>query len=290
MRPAMPEVEGVEHIFHELATGVRVHLAAAGPPDAPPVLALHGFPQHWWEWRHVIGALGSDFRLLCPDMRGCGWSGWPADGDFTKERIAADAFALLDALGLERVRLVGHDWGGWVAQLAALRAPERVSSLLVMSISHPWVPRTLAARNAWRLLYQLPLAAPLAGKEVVRQGRYVRWMLEVGRRDGVGWRPEEIETYLAVMREPQAARAGSLLYRHFLERELPAIVRGGFRGRRITVPSRLMFGYRDGLGRDLVTGFERRAAEGVVEIVDGAGHFLPEERPALVAERIREMP
>jgi pimeloyl-ACP methyl ester carboxylesterase len=55
------------------------------------------------------------------------------------------------------------------------------------------------------------------------------------------------------------------------------------------VPSRLMFGYRDGLGRDLVTGFEGHADDGAVEIVDGAGHFLPEERPALVAERIREM-
>jgi pimeloyl-ACP methyl ester carboxylesterase len=288
--PAMPRVDGVEHSFHELSTGVRVHVAAAGPPDAPPVLALHGFPQHWWAWRHVIGALGGDFRVLCPDMRGFGWSAWPADGDFTKERVAADALALLDALGLDRTRLVGHDWGGWVALLAAVRAPERASSLLLMSISHPWVPRAVAARNAWRLLYQLPLAAPLAGKEVVRHGRYVRAMLEAGRRDGVAWTPEEVETYVAALRAPQAARAGSLLYRHFLVRELPAITRGSFRDQRLTVPSRLMFGYRDGLGRDLVTGFERRAAEGVVEIVDGAGHFLPEECPELVAERIRAMP
>jgi pimeloyl-ACP methyl ester carboxylesterase len=285
----MPQVEGVAHTYHELEGGVRVHLAAAGPPDAPPVLALHGFPQHWWIWRDVIAELAGEVRMLCPDLRGLGWSGWPPDGDFAKERLAADALALLDALGVERVRLVGHDWGGWAAQLAALRAPERFSSLLLLSIAHPWVPRSVAARNWFRMLYPLPLAAPVAGPAVVREGRYVRAMLGAGRRDDVGWRPEEIETYLAVMREPQAARAGSLLYRHFLERELPEIVRGGFQGRRLTVPSRLMFGHRDGLGRDLVAGFERHADDGTLEIVDGAGHFLPEERPALVAERIREM-
>ena len=117
----MPAIEGVEHSFHDLPTGVRVHLAAAGPADAPPVLALHGFPQHWWSWRHVIAALGGEFRVLCPDMRGFGWSGWPADGDFVKERVADDAIALLDTLGIERVRLVGHDWGAYAAILAALQ-------------------------------------------------------------------------------------------------------------------------------------------------------------------------
>ncbi len=77
---------------------------------------------------------------MCPDMRGFGWSGWPADGDFPKQRVADDALALLDVLGLERVRLVGHDWGGWAAILAALTAPERFSGLLALWIGHPWVP------------------------------------------------------------------------------------------------------------------------------------------------------
>ena len=90
-------------------------------------------------------------------MRGFGWSGWPDDGDFRKQRVADDALALLDVLGLERVRLVGHDWGGWAAILAALTAPERFSSLLALAIGHPWVPRALAARNAYRLAYMLPL-------------------------------------------------------------------------------------------------------------------------------------
>ena len=270
MPPAMPELDGVEHSYHDLATGVRVHLAAAGPADAPPVLLLHGWPQHWWSWRHVIGELAGDFRLLCPDLRGLGWSGQPAD----------DAIALLDVLGLEQVRLAGHDWGAYGAILAALTAPERFSGLLAVSIGHPWTPAKVALRHGWLLSYQIPLAAPFAGERIVRAGRYPRGMLHNGRRDGVRWTPEEEETYLAVLREPAAAHASSRLYRQFLVQELrPA----AFAGRRPAMPARLLIGSREPL-KAFAAGFR-----GDVEIVDGAGHFLPEEKPQAVADRIRAM-
>ena len=150
------------------------------------MLALHGWPQHWWSWRHVIAELGGEFRVLCPDLRGFGWSGPPADDDFRKQRMADDAIALLDALGLEQVRLVGHDWGAWSAIVAALTAPERFSSLLAMSIGHPWVPTKVAARNCWRLGYQLPLAAPFVGERVIRDGRFVRGMLAAAAATAAG--------------------------------------------------------------------------------------------------------
>ena len=283
MPAAMPELEGVEHTFHDLPTGVRVHLASAGPPDAPPVLALHGWPQHWWSWRFVIEALAGEFRLLCPDLRGQGWSGAPADDDFRKQRLADDAIALLDALGLEQVRLTGHDWGGYAAILAALAAPERFSSVLAMSVGHPWLPTTVALRNGYLLAYQLPLAAPFAGERVVHDGRFVRWMLAEGRRDGERWTAGELGAYVDVQREPAAAHASSKLYRDFLVRELPAAAAGAFRGRRLQVPARLLIGSREPL-RAYAAGFP-----GEVDVVDGVGHFVLEEAPQAVAERIRAL-
>jgi pimeloyl-ACP methyl ester carboxylesterase len=265
----MPQLAGVEHTYHDLPTGVRIHLAAFGPAGAPPVLALHGWPQHWWAWRDVAGALGDELRVLAPDMRGFGWSSWPQDADFAKQRVADDAIALLDALGVERVRLVGHDWGGWAAILAALTAPERFSSLLALGIGHPWVPRALAARNAYRLAYQLPLYLPA----VTRHGGLPRKILEGARRDAAGWRPGEVETYVAAVRE--SARATSRLYRAF-----PRDVRSA-RGR-LQVPAHLLIGAREPLGRYVAANFP-----GEVEIVHGAGHFLPEEMPELVAARLR---
>jgi pimeloyl-ACP methyl ester carboxylesterase len=261
-----------EHAYHNLPTGVRIHVASWGPADAPPVLALHGWPQHWWSWHAVAADLGDSYRLICPDMRGFGWSGWPADGDFAKQRVADDALALLDALGLERVCLVGHDWGGWAAILAALTAPERFSSLLVLGIGHPWVPRTLALRNAYRLAYQLPLYVPA----VTRHGGLPRRILEFARRDDAGWAPGEVDAYVATVR--RCDRATGRLYRSFL-RELTA------RRPPLAIPARLMIGYCEPLGRYVTANFK-----GDVEIVDGAGHFLPEEKPALVAQRIRAMP
>jgi pimeloyl-ACP methyl ester carboxylesterase len=271
MSPAMPELEGAEHAFHELPTGVRVHVASRGPADAPAVLALHGWPQHWWVWRDVVRELGDEFRVICPDMRGFGWSGWPDDGDFRKRRVADDALALLDVLGLERVCLAGHDWGGWAAILAAVSAPDRFSNLLALGIGHPWVPRALAARNAHRLLYQLPLYLPA----VTSHGGAPRRVLEAARRDDAGWAPGEVDAYVLVIRG--CARATGRLYRSFA-REI------GDRVPRLTVPARLMIGYREPLGRYVAAGFP-----GDVEIVDGAGHFLPEEKPRLVAQRIREL-
>jgi pimeloyl-ACP methyl ester carboxylesterase len=217
----------------------------------------------------VIGALGGEYRVLCPDMRGFGWSSWPADGDFRKQRVADDALALLNALGLERVQLVGHDWGGWAALLAALAAPERFSSLLALGVGHPWVPRRVAARIAWRLSYQIPLYLPA----VTRHGGFPRRALEVARRDAAGWRPGDVETYVAAVRD--SARATSRLYRSFVGEAV------GVRGR-LDVPARLMVGRREPLGLYITTNFP-----GEVELVDGAGHFLPEEAPQLVAERIR---
>jgi pimeloyl-ACP methyl ester carboxylesterase len=283
MPPAMPELEGVEHSFHDLPTGVRVHLASAGPADAPPVLALHGWPQHWWSWRLVIEELASEFRILCPDLRGHGWSGQPADDDFRKQRLADDAIALLDVLGLEQVRLTGHDWGAYAAILAALTAPERFSSLLAMSIGHPWVSTKVAVRYGYLLAYQLPLAAPFAGERVVRDGTFVRGMLRNGRRDGKEWTAAELDTYLDVLREPAVAHASSKLYRDFLIREVPVSAAGAFRGKRLEVPARLLIGSREPF-RAYAAGFP-----GVVDVADGAGHFVLEEVPQAVAERIRAM-
>src|SRR4051812_3665843 len=68
---AMPHVAGVEHSFHEV-DGVRLQVAQAG--DGPPLVLLHGWPQHWWSWRHLIGPLAERYRVICPDIRGMGWS------------------------------------------------------------------------------------------------------------------------------------------------------------------------------------------------------------------------
>jgi pimeloyl-ACP methyl ester carboxylesterase len=285
--PALPQLPGVEHRELDLATGVRVHVALAGPEDAPRVLALHGWPQHWWIWRKVIERLDGSVRIACPDLRGLGWSGGPADGDFRKRRLAEDALATLDALGWEdRVLLVGHDWGGVAGYLAALDAPERLGGLIVLAAAHPWQPPLKLLANAWRFSYQLPIAPPGLGRALMRDGRYTAAVLRAGSGAGFRFTPEEAAAYVDVMRQPIPARATEGYYRAFLTRdslELRRLVAG----RRLQLPTRLLYGTREPLGVPLARGIERHGDDAQLELLPGAGHWLPEERPDEVADAIR---
>ena len=256
---------------------MTLHVAEAGDPDAPAILAVHGWPQHWWVWRDVIPALADTHRVICPDLRGQGWSGQPDDGDFAKDRFADDLLALLDVLGIERAGYLGHDWGGWTGWLIALRAPERLERLLALSMVHPWTPRGPALLNAWRILYQPPLAAPVLGPALVP--RFAR--LALGRSMDAA----TVDVYARVLEEPARAEASSRIYRHFLLRELPAAMPG--EQRRVELPVMVVSGRGDpAVHPSMLGGLERHAPGAAVEIVDG-GHFLVDERPELVAERAR---
>src|SRR5512133_641344 len=92
VQDAWPRLAGVDHRFVQIPS-LRMHVAEAGNPDAPTVLLLHGFPQHWWEWRKVIPPLAERSRVVAPDLRGAGWTDAPADG-YTVGDVLAD---VLDA-------------------------------------------------------------------------------------------------------------------------------------------------------------------------------------------------
>jgi pimeloyl-ACP methyl ester carboxylesterase len=278
-----PAVAGVEHRFVQ-AGSVRLHVAEAGAGD--PVVLLHGWPQHWYCWRRVIPRLARTHRVLCPDLRGFGWSDAPRSS-YAKQELAGDVIALLDALGLDRVRLAGHDWGGFVAFLVALRAPERVSELRAFSIVHPWAARPRAAmlKRLPLLAYQPLVGAPWLGPLAQRFPPFYDALFAVSGGSRI-WSDEERDAFTAVLREPDRAEASSRVYRTFLLRELPAIARGTYARQRLTVPARLVIGRSDPVITAAgVEGFEAHADDMTVEFVDG-GHFLPEERPDTVADRI----
>jgi pimeloyl-ACP methyl ester carboxylesterase len=133
----MPSVPGVEH--RQLETGrLRVHIAEAG--SGPPLLLLHGWPQHWFAWRKLIPLLADSRRLICPDLRGFGWTDAP-DGGYRTADLAADAVALLDALELDRVDLIGHGEGGRVGFELCLSQPSRVGRLVTLGAMHPYPSR-----------------------------------------------------------------------------------------------------------------------------------------------------
>jgi pimeloyl-ACP methyl ester carboxylesterase len=280
-----PAVEGVSHRWVE-ARGIRFHLAEAGQGD-DPVLLLHGWPQHWYEWRHLMPRLADRHRVLALDLRGFGWSDAPRDG-YEKENMASDVRAVLDELGLERVKLVGHDWGGWIGFLLCLRSPERFERFLALSIPPPWLELRAALPNAWRFLYQQLILTPGVGYLGHRSGRLVRGTLHLGVADRSVWDEETVAIFADNLAEPDRAHAGVQLYRAFNLREAVPIMRGRYADRRLEVPARLVSGSEDAvIHPSMLRGHEAHAADMEVEVVPDCGHFIADERPDLLAERAR---
>ena len=140
-----------------------MHVVEAGPPDGDPVLVLHGWPQHWYQWRHQIPALaGAGYRVIVPDLRGFGQTDAPPDG-YDKENMATDVLNLMDAMGLERVKLLGARLGR-VDRVHPLRArAAAVQPLRRAQHPAPVGEDRPAARslNIWRFWYMVVIASPL---------------------------------------------------------------------------------------------------------------------------------
>jgi len=280
MRPP-PQVDGVEHRYVDL-DGLRLHVAEAGAGE--PLLLVHGWPQHWFQWRRMIPELAGRYRVTCPDLRGFGWSDAPP-GRYEKETLAGDLLALLDALDLERVRLVGHDWGGFAGFLACLRAPERFERLVALSIVSPWLRLPLSPRPVVAAWYQFAIMAPFLGRRIAGHPGFTRMLLRLGSRRALG--DDDLGPYVEQFRDPARARATVALYRSFQLLELWPMVLGRYADRRLTVPTLAMYGEHDPIVREgTFATAERHADSLVVECIPGAGHFLPEEVPAVLLGRL----
>jgi pimeloyl-ACP methyl ester carboxylesterase len=276
---SFPEVAGVRNRFVD-AGGLRMHVAEAGQGE--PIVLLHGWPQHWYLWRDVIPLLAPHARVICPDLRGFGWTDAPGRG-YDRETMARDVLALLDELGLERVRIAGHDWGGWIGFLLCLRHPARFSRFVALNIVPPWPsrdPRNLL--EIWRMAYQVPLALPQLGRRAVELGG-ARLTL---RAASDAFSDEELDAFTERLKGDRA-RASELLYRTFLLREALPVAAGRYAGLTLRVPTLLLFGERDiGIPTHTVREYARRSAALELELVPDAGHFIVDEKPELVASRL----
>ena len=264
-----PALAGVVHQDVRV-DGCRWHVATAGDPEAPPVVLLHGWPQHWWVWRKVIPALAREHRVYAPDLRGFGWSDAPP-GPYAKEGLAADVVRLLDALGDRALRRWPATTGaasspGW----PPCRRPERVERLVALSIIHPWFVPERNLKAITSTLYQVPIMTPGVNRVFPPFG------LKLMRRIAApGWSDEDVRLYAGQYRRAAHADAAKHLYRTFLTRELTPIARGRYGDRWVTMPVTLATGSED----PVVTPARLEGAQAGdlrVEVLEGAGHFLPE--------------
>lgn len=282
MALSMPQLDGVEHHYADVG-GLRMHYAEAGDPANPTVALVHGWPQNWWIWRDLVPPLSERFHLVMPDLRGLGWTDAPPSG-YEKSQLARDLIGLFEQLGLSEVRYVGHDWGGFSGFHAMLERPDLFARFMPLSIPHPWTPE--GPPNPLRLLslwYQAVLAAPVLGRLSVSTLGFPGQILRRARVEG-DWSDDDLALYEDALKRPGYTEASVQYYRSFLLREAIPLARGAFNDRRLTVPTRLLAGKKDQVAA-MDDEYKKHADDMTVELVEGAGHFLPEEKPDVVLER-----
>jgi pimeloyl-ACP methyl ester carboxylesterase len=279
----IPAVPGVRHRFVN-ARGTRFHVAQAG--DGEPVVLLHGLALHWYSWRKVISELAGDYRLYCVDLRGCGWTEGTRRGYGTADQ-ARDILAVMDALGLDRVRLIGHEGGAWLGFELCLTAPDRFTGFLALNIVHPWPTMSTLITSAWRFWYTAFWEYPGPGRTVLRHWpRFTRFLLRHWAGRNYDWDPAALEEFVQASRTRTASRAIEQALWQYVLRDIPRLVTGGPR-RRLTVPTLVVGGELDPVNRQAGGQDLTAHADSLwTETVPG-GHLLPETAPRLVAAAAR---
>lgn len=268
----------ISHRYAKLSQ-VRMHYLEAGS-GRDAVVLLHGWPHTSHAWRHVIPKLESSHHVLAPDMRGLGDSSRPATG-YDIKSVASDIIELVDALGIERFSIVGHDWGGPVAFAVCLLAPLRVKRFAVIDVVLPGDGRAAGGNQGGLRWHHAFHRAPNLPEALTagREGVYLDWFYqEYSERAGaVG--AEDLAEYVRSYSQPGAMRAGFEYYRSvelsnaFASQmiaksgklKIPTLTVGGGAGR--------------GRGPEVAESVSLVVENVTSHIIPGCGHLVPEEAP-----------
>ena len=276
----------LRHGMAAVAPGVTLHYVSAGAGDRTIVL-LHGFPQTWEEWRHVIPPLvRAGYRVVAPDYRGAGHSSRPQAG-YDKRTMAHDIRHLVcEALGIAgRIVLVGHDIGLMVAYAYAQMFGDRVSHLAVIDAPVPGThvfDRLRADPRVWHFAFHGVRDIPemlIAGREKV----YFQAFFNARLYNAAAITDRELDLYASAYAAPGALRAGFELYRSFdrdAEDNRAALAERG----KLAMPVLAVGGQASTTG-PLMAEMMREVADQVTELhVPGAGHWIAEENPMALSE------
>ncbi|MGH7933841.1 MAG: alpha/beta fold hydrolase [Candidatus Binataceae bacterium] len=262
--------------------GVRMHYVTAGHGD--PVVLLHGWPQTWYEWRHIMPALAARYTVVAPDLCGLGDTSKPASG-YDKRTIADDIYQLVRKLGFQRISLVGHDWGGPVAYAYACAHPDEVRKLVVLDVAIPAAgleefPQMTRRGGLWHIAFHnvRDLAETLvAGHERA----YLTWFYRTAFKPDA-FSEQDIDEYVRCYAAPGGMRAGFEYYRAIFDdvdhnKENAKT--------RLKMPV-LALGGQYGFGAHTERSMKKLADDVRGGVIEDCAHWIAEERPDYLIEQL----
>lgn len=281
-----------------LPTGVELDVAIAGDPANPPIFLLHGFPESHRTWRHQIPELAKDYYVVAPDQRGFARSSKPEGVEsYGPGKATGDLIALADHLGIGNFTLVGHDWGGAIAWMAALQNPQRVARLIIINAPHPLVfQRSLfddpAQRKASQYITRfrdtrIDQGLVGAGLERFFDSTFTQHLVSAVAG-------EDKAAYLDEWGQPGAITAMLNWYRASAilvpapdeDADRPVWLDAPFPP--ITQPTLVIWGMRDKALLPVQLELDELVPDLTIVPVEDGGHFVPWEKPEAVTAAIRE--
>lgn len=284
--PTMPIVEGLEISHRYIDIGnLKIHIAEAG--EGEPLVMLHGWPQNWYMWRAQMKYFSSQYHVIAPDIRGFGWTEAPEKG-YLKDDLAEDLRKLIFALGYNRVKMMSHDWGGWIAFIVSAKYPGLVSKHFATNICPIW------PKLSWKMIpatiqlgYMFRIAMPYFGPRMLTKNRnFLDYIFTRDNPNSKGWIDAEKSIYHERIKQPDRAYASSKLYRDFLFKEYIPLGLGKYKRYYLKTPTRILFGEKDfAIALSWLRGYENYADDIKIELVSDCGHFIISEKPGLVNEK-----
>jgi len=273
---------------HHMASinGIQMHYVIGGHGD--PLVLLHGWPQSWYEWRHVMPALAQKYTVVAPDIRGFGDSSKPLTG-YDGKTTAEDIYQLMSQLHFNKIFLAAHDVGGQTAFSYTAEHPNNVTKLVIMDFIYPGFFPPAFGQNGpwWFAFHQVPNLPEFLvdGKE----REYISWFFK-----GLAYNPsaiteEDIDVYASHDKAPGAMRAGFEYYRAF---PIDAEQNKETAKAKITTPVLALGGdIYPAVGGDLPGNFAYSSLVPLATNVTGvtvplSGHWIPEEQPQFVIDQL----
>jgi len=267
---------------------VRLHYVTAGSGD--PVVLLHGWPQTWASWKGVMERLVDRYTVIVPDLRGMGATSKP-DAGYDTNNVADDIHELVRSLGHESILLAGHDWGGATAYSYAAQFRDEVRRLAIFEMVLPgfdimegaMVPQP-GGQFLWHMGWQSVPDIPFA----LLQGRedlYLRWFFDTYAYDPSAVGPEAADEYVRSMTHVGALRAGLEYYKHFFT---SADQNREHAKTPLAIPVAAWAGEAC-LGPLTKQCLELAASDVRGGVIERCGHWIGEEQPGFVADRLLEL-
>ncbi|MEM9954419.1 MAG: alpha/beta hydrolase [Chloroflexota bacterium] len=283
-------MENIEKQFINLGQ-VTLHVVTAGDKDGEPVVLLHGFPEFWYGWRKQIPFLvEKGYRVIVPDQRGYNLSDKPTGrANYTLDILAQDAAKLIEALGYDKVNLVGHDWGGVISWVIAAQYRDKLKKLVVLNapsasvVTQEFLNGNL--EHMLRMSYQGFFNLPIIPEVLISLNDYKTFGkgLQANATQGA-FSDEDIEQYRRAWAQPNAMT--SMLNYYRANSNLSGFTKLS-KKQHITTPTLMLWGEKDSaLVKEMAQPSMDLVEDGELVFFPHATHFIQHDAPDSVNEEI----